>query len=234
MRHGVASVLCLQRRQWRCALCGPPTRRASRCRAVGFLEPGKLADRGSCGLSADLSPTIEPHGCGIMTHCLDPLLLLETPMIPGFLARRTCYASLVGMTQATFVRRCLLAIVTCGLASCVDVGSSSGELAAVKSDSGSLSIVVATVSGASLDRGTNSLEFEITSAGAGVDGLSLDVTPWMPAMGHGASVKPSVHAEGQGKYLVENVELFMPGLWQLQTTFSNGVSDHAAPSFEVE
>ena len=139
------------------------------------------------------------------------------------------------MTHHPFAVGMLSALFASGLASCVEVGGASGELASVKSDSGTLSVVVATVSGAPVERGTNALELHITNAsGAAVDGLSLNVVPWMPAMGHGASVKPSVHGEGQGVYLVENLELFMPGLWQLQTTFSNGVSDHAAPSFEVQ
>ena len=138
------------------------------------------------------------------------------------------------MRPTSFVRL-LIAMLVFGLVSCAGVGGPSGELAAVKSDSGSLSVVVETVAGASLERGTNSLDLQITDpSGAGVEGISIDVVPWMPAMGHGASVKPTVHAEGNGKYLVENLELFMPGLWQLQTTFSDGVSDHAAPSFEVQ
>jgi len=122
-----------------------------------------------------------------------------------------------------------------GLSACAVGGTRTGELDAVKSDSGALSVVVETLPRVSLDRGTNALEFVVTdSAGAGVDGLSLDVVPWMPVMGHGASVVPTVQAEGSGKYLVENVELFMPGLWQLRTTFSNGTTDHAVPSFEVQ
>ncbi len=120
------------------------------------------------------------------------------------------------------------------LVGCV-VPAASGTLARVKSDSGMLTMTVSTIDGADVVRGTNTLEIDVTDAsGAGVDGLVLDVVPWMPAMGHGASVAPSVHPEGGGVYRVSNLELFMPGLWQLETSFAHGVEDHAAPSFTVD
>ena len=49
------------------------------------------------------------------------------------------------------------------------------------------------------------------AAGAPKDGLDLAVVPWMPAHGHGASVKPTIVAMGNGKYLALNVSFFMPG-----------------------
>jgi len=69
--------------------------------------------------------------------------------------------------------------------------------------------------------------------GASIDGLSIDVTPWMPAMGHGASVQPTVTPQGEGKYLVDNVYLFMPGVWELRSVFAGSSTDRAAPSFQV-
>lgn len=51
-----------------------------------------------------------------------------------------------------------------------------------------------------------------------VDGLSLVVVPWMPAMGHGASIAPTVTPQGAGDYLVTNVVLPMPGTWELRVT----------------
>jgi len=63
----------------------------------------------------------------------------------------------------TFSARLLIAMLAWCLASCADVGGPSGELAAVKSDSGALSVVVETVPGASLERGTNSLELRLTN-----------------------------------------------------------------------
>jgi hypothetical protein len=83
-------------------------------------------------------------------------------------------------------------------------------------------------------RGTNDVELTVTSAasGAPVDGLTVDVEPWMPAMGHGTAT-PTVTANGSGVYLVSEVYLYMPGTWLLRTTFSGEVSDHVEPQLTV-
>jgi hypothetical protein len=85
-------------------------------------------------------------------------------------------------------------------------------------------------------RGVNTLQLVFTHVndGSPAAGLEVDVVPWMPAMGHGASVKPSVHAETQpGTYTVTNVNLFMPGLWEIRTTIGGPASDHVTPTFEI-
>jgi hypothetical protein len=33
---------------------------------------------------------------------------------------------------------------------------------------------------------------------------------------------------------VTDVHLFMPGTWELETTFSGPLSDHATPTFELQ
>ncbi len=99
------------------------------------------------------------------------------------------------------------------------------------SDSGALSIEVFTCPDPP-SRGTNDVELLVQRDGTPVDGLTLDVSPFMPAMGHGTST-PTIMAEGGGKYLVTEVYLYMPGVWELRTTFSGAVSDHAAPSLSV-
>jgi hypothetical protein len=83
-------------------------------------------------------------------------------------------------------------------------------------------------------RGTNSVELTITQASDGtpVDGLTLDVVPWMPAMGHGSST-PTVTPQGGGVYLVTEVYLYMPGVWELQTAISGALTDNVAPSLTV-
>jgi YtkA-like protein len=110
---------------------------------------------------------------------------------------------------------------------------------------GSTDVVIASDSGAlridahaipePLGRGNGQVELTITNAsdGSARDGLSIQVVPWMPAMDHGTSVAPEVTAEGQGKYLLTQLELFMPGLWELRMTFSGPLSDRAAPAFEI-
>jgi hypothetical protein len=86
-------------------------------------------------------------------------------------------------------------------------------------------------------RGENRMLFVITSAlsGAPAVGLDLDVVPWMPVMGHGTSTRPVVEAgDAPGRYVVAEVNLFMPGLWELRTTITGqGTTDHAAPQFDI-
>jgi hypothetical protein len=83
--------------------------------------------------------------------------------------------------------------------------------------------------------GTDESELTITSATTGdpVDGLSLSVVPYMPAMGHGTSVVPSVTPLGNGKYLVSNLELFMAGEWELRTSVTGPVTDSVNPDVYV-
>lgn len=106
----------------------------------------------------------------------------------------------------------------------------------VTSDSGDYRVSVYSAPEAQPTRGVNTLQMVVTRAGDGgpAIGLQLDVVLWMPAMGHGASVKPSVHAEvAPGVFTVTNVNLFMPGLWEIRTTLGGLARDHVTPTFEV-
>jgi hypothetical protein len=108
--------------------------------------------------------------------------------------------------------------------------------AVVTTDAGSYRIAVHSAPDAVPSRGNNSLRFVVTRAsdGAPVSGLSLDVVPWMPAMGHGASVKPTVAPGTEaGTYTASNVNLFMPGLWEIRTTIGGETSDHVTAQFDV-
>jgi hypothetical protein len=66
-----------------------------------------------------------------------------------------------------------------------------------------------------------------------VDELGIVSTLWMPAMGHGSSVEPVVSPKGKGTYVLDNVYLYMPGHWELRTSFSGTVTDRATPTFDV-
>jgi hypothetical protein len=83
-------------------------------------------------------------------------------------------------------------------------------------------------------RGTNDVQFIVTSVATGgpVDGLTIDVQPWMPAMNHGTSA-PTVTPQGNGTYLVSEVYLYMPGVWQLRSTISGPASDHVQPELSI-
>ncbi len=103
----------------------------------------------------------------------------------------------------------------------------------VKSEGG-LTVEVRTSSADPPARGTVPIELYVTdAAGTPADDLTMVVVPFMPAMGHGASVKPVVKANGGGRYLVSNVNLFMAGRWELRTTFTGKTADHATPTLDV-
>ncbi len=105
------------------------------------------------------------------------------------------------------------------------------------SDSGALSIEVRTAPEQPPTRGLSTVEYRITEASNpahAAEGLDLTIVPWMPDMGHGASITPSVMAEGDGRYVISDVELYMPGKWELRTTIAGASNDSAMPTFEIQ
>ncbi len=119
-------------------------------------------------------------------------------------------------------------------------GGSCGSFAEAAVASGSGADVTAslhTVDGASPGRGVDCVALDLTMGGAPRDGLTISVHPWMPAMGHGSSVVPTVTALGGGRYAVSELAMVMPGLWQLQLTVdgsgAGGVHDTLTLSFDV-
>jgi hypothetical protein len=131
----------------------------------------------------------------------------------------------------------LFAAAAAGCSASSDVESDGGFPASpymtLTSTSGALSVAMRS-SPQPPPRGIIEVELTVTQrdGGAPVDGLTVSIDPWMPAMNHGA-VAPTVTAQDGGKYLVTDLDLFMAGLWQLKTTFSGPVADHVAPEFEV-
>lgn len=101
------------------------------------------------------------------------------------------------------------------------------------SDSGTLRLTISAPNGATVGTGTFELTVTDASDGAPRDGLTVAVTPWMPAMGHGTAA-PTVTAEGGGNYRLDDVYLFMPGTWELEISFSGPVTDHADPTFQIQ
>jgi len=87
-------------------------------------------------------------------------------------------------------------------------------------------------------RGSSSAEITVhDAAGAARDGLTIKVTPWMPAHGHGMSSSsgPTVTALGGGIYRIDALNLPMAGLWELRfdVTGEAGFEDHATTTLEV-
>jgi hypothetical protein len=102
------------------------------------------------------------------------------------------------------------------------------------SDSGQLRVEVRTGPDQPPQHGLCSVELRFTDAKTGAPAAGdVAVVPWMPAHNHGASVLPSVAPSGPGRYTVQNLELFMPGTWELRTTLTGATSDHATPTLDV-
>jgi hypothetical protein len=104
------------------------------------------------------------------------------------------------------------------------------------SDQGKLAIELHSAPYQPLIVGLQCVELVVTDpfTGAGIDGLTITMTPWMPAMGHGTSVTPSLTPLGQGRYVFTDVSLFMPGVWELRTQFSGPVEDSVDPTFHLD
>jgi hypothetical protein len=84
-----------------------------------------------------------------------------------------------------------------------------------------------------LGNGSWSYTMTIAASGEPATGLSLDVVPWMPAMGHGTSTVPSVSDMGGGVYIIDDVVLFMPGQWELRTAISGPEDDKLVVSVDL-
>jgi hypothetical protein len=106
--------------------------------------------------------------------------------------------------------------------------------AILTSEEGRLTVEVRTGPAQPPARGKTDVQLVVRdAAGALVEGLDLEATPWMPIMGHGAPVMPVASNEGNGRYALRNVSMYMAGVWELRTTFSGVVMDTATPVFEV-
>jgi hypothetical protein len=135
--------------------------------------------------------------------------------------------------------RVQLTVVALGatlVAGCSSASSSAPENPfplSVVSDTGQLRLQVSAASAPVV--GTNAVEFAVTrtSDETPIDGLQVTVVPWMPAMDHGTA-SPAVTQVGGGKYSVKDLYFFMPGTWQLQTSFSGPLTDHATLTFQLQ
>jgi hypothetical protein len=84
---------------------------------------------------------------------------------------------------------------------------------------GELTVKVLGATPAPPAKATNALTVQVLdAAGAPLDGATLAVVPFMPDHGHGSSVKPTVTAQGGGRFEITNLYYPMPGLWQLTVT----------------
>jgi hypothetical protein len=86
-----------------------------------------------------------------------------------------------------------------------------------------------------LTRGNYDLEYIVTSTSDStpVEGITMTIVPWMPAMGHGTPIVPAITSLGNGTYSLTNIDLFMAGLWQLRTTTTDP-ADQVEPALQIK
>ena len=96
-------------------------------------------------------------------------------------------------------------------------------------------VVTATSDPETPTRGTNALLARITdSSGAIVIGATVTARTFMPAHGHGSSVKPAVSELGGGDYRVDDLVFTMQGRWDVTLSVASGeLSDDVVISLDV-
>jgi hypothetical protein len=82
--------------------------------------------------------------------------------------------------------------------------------------------------------GVDAGEITVTDAtGTPISGLTLSIVPWMPAHGHGTSVKPDIAEMAPGVFVATPLYLYMSGHWELRTTIRGADLDTAIPSVDL-
>jgi len=127
-----------------------------------------------------------------------------------------------------------LALLACsGSAEPGEQGFPEQPLLITSSASGQLELEVRTSPEQPPVRGSLRVELTLRDEQGPVSDVDVGAVPWMPSMGHGAPVEPRSSAEGGGKYLLSDVELYMPGRWQLRLELGGAVSDNALVVLDV-
>ena len=78
------------------------------------------------------------------------------------------------------------------------------------------------------ERGLNTWSILISNQGTPALGCTLIVTPYMPEHMHGVPTPPVVTEQDNGSYELADINLTMPGLWELQ--FELTCPDSAEPT----
>jgi hypothetical protein len=77
-------------------------------------------------------------------------------------------------------------------------------------------------------KGTDTWTIRVTDpAGTPQPSLSLQIKTLMPDHGHGSSVTPTISNQGSGNYQVNNLFLFMPGVWKITFSTTTAPTDTA-------
>ncbi|MBX3129380.1 MAG: FixH family protein [Polyangiaceae bacterium] len=89
-------------------------------------------------------------------------------------------------------------------------------------DDGALTFTLVSATPAPPQLFDNSWLLELSAAGAALDGATLTVSTWMPDHEHGSPKQTQVSPQGDGRYQLSPVNLFMPGLWEVRVEAQSG------------
>ncbi|MEM6991701.1 MAG: FixH family protein [Myxococcota bacterium] len=94
-------------------------------------------------------------------------------------------------------------------------------------DGATVAVSIADAMPADPIRGDNGWVLMITQDSAAMDDVGIKIKPWMPDHGHGTPVEAVVTPRGDGEYMLEPLNLFMPGLWEVtfELTLADGTTD---------
>lgn len=127
----------------------------------------------------------------------------------------------------------LAAVLACSSAATPAATFSGPTYARVTSSGGGCTVAVRT-SPQPPQVGVNMVELTVTGAdGVAMDGLAVELTPMMPAHGHGSSVHPTVEPMGGGVYVAHEVSLYMAGTWELHTHLGGSMNEDATIVLDV-
>jgi hypothetical protein len=65
------------------------------------------------------------------------------------------------------------------------------------------------------------------------DKLDIEIVPWMPSHEHGMNGQAIIKEIGKGVYLIEGVNLSMPGLWEIYVRINKGKKGEDTAVFNV-
>jgi len=106
-------------------------------------------------------------------------------------------------------------------------------LTTVGSTSGALQVALRSVPDPPV-RGQNVGQLTLTDGtGQPVDGVTVEILPWMPSHGHGTSEAVGVTDQGGGVFIANPLYLFMAGEWQIQMKFQGAIDDTATATLEI-
>lgn len=96
---------------------------------------------------------------------------------------------------------------------CGGASDANGDLPALRATEGPWQGAIVQIG---LKVGENHIEFDLTNEqGEPLDGANVEISPWMPAHGHG-SVDIVAAEVTPGHYVSDELYFNMPGLWELR------------------